>query len=66
MPNVLTTDTSGFAITHNRPLDDEVESDEMFVGGKEKNQHARKRTFGKQDGKGKIAVLGTPRALGQT
>lgn len=42
----------------NRPLADDVESDETFIGGKEKNKHAWQRTGGKQGGKGKIAVLG--------
>ena len=42
----------------NRPLDNDVESDETFIGGKEKNKHAWQRTGGKQGGKGKIAVLG--------
>jgi transposase-like protein len=42
----------------NRPLDGEIEADETFVGGKEKNKHAHQRTGGKQGGKGKVAVLG--------
>ena len=40
------------------PLGGDIEADEMFVGGKEKNKHASKRTGGKQCGSGKIAVLG--------
>lgn len=42
----------------NRPLSGEIESDETFIGGKEKNKHAWQRTGGKQGGSGKIAVLG--------
>ncbi len=42
----------------NRPLSGEIESDETFIGGKEKNKHAWQRTGGKQGGSGKVAVLG--------
>lgn len=42
----------------NRPLNGEIEADETFIGGKEKNKHASQRTGGKQGGKGKVAVLG--------
>lgn len=42
----------------NRPLASEVEADETFIGGKEKNKHAWQRTGGKQGGAGKAAVLG--------
>lgn len=42
----------------NRPLSGQIEADETFIGGKEKNKHAWQRTGGKQGGKGKVAVFG--------
>lgn len=46
------------AKSFSRPLIGEVEADETFIGGKEKNKHAWQRTGGKQGGAGKAAVLG--------
>jgi transposase-like protein len=49
----------------NRPLQGEVEADETYIGGKEKNKHAWQRTGGKQGGKGKTAVLGVLERRGE-
>lgn len=42
----------------NAPLKGTVESDTTFVGGKEKNKHAKDRKGGAQGGAGKAVVLG--------
>ena len=42
----------------NAPLDGVVEADTTFVGGREKNKHAHKKTPGSQGGANKEVVLG--------
>jgi transposase-like protein len=42
----------------NAPLQGDVEADTTFVGGKEKNKHAKDRKGGTQGGAGKAVVLG--------
>ena len=42
----------------NGPLSGTVEADETFVGGKERNKHASKRTGDTRGGKGKAVVFG--------
>jgi transposase-like protein len=49
----------------NAPLDGTLEADATFVGGKEKNKHADKRTGGKQGGAGKEIVLGVKQRDGE-
>jgi transposase-like protein len=42
----------------NAPLKGDIEADTTFVGGKEENKHADKRTPGSQGGANKAVVLG--------
>ena len=42
----------------NAPLENTVEGDTTFVGGKEKNKHANKKTPGSQGGANKAVVMG--------
>lgn len=42
----------------NAPLDGTIEADTTYVGGKEKNKHADKKTPGSQGGANKAVVLG--------
>jgi transposase-like protein len=49
----------------NAPLDGDIEADEMYHGGRERNKHASKREGGKQGGSGKVAVLGILQRAGE-
>jgi transposase-like protein len=49
----------------NAPLKGPVEADTTFVGGKEKNKHAKDRKGGKQGGAGKAVVLGIVERAGE-
>ena len=42
----------------NRPFDGEVEADETFIGGKERNKHASQRSKEARGPKGKAVVMG--------
>ena len=49
----------------NAPLHDTVEADTTFVGGKEKNKHASKKTPGSQGGANKAVVIGVIQREGE-
>ena len=49
----------------NAPLENTVEADTTFVGGKEKNKHASKKTPGSQGGANKAVVIGVIQREGE-